>query len=398
LEQASPAQRLYRPQPMRLLRNRLAPLTRRIVQLKDAPLATYTGGAGLSGTANSVTGAAKLDVNSKPSQAYIAYLTGKQTVFKAELAKVAPDAQVQYSYQVTFNGLAVALKTGQIEKVSSLPGVAAVTLEQEHKVDMDASLPLIGAGTGTVGGPDWVDSGLWAALGGHANAGTGLKIADIDTGISYKNPCFDPAGFTYPAGFPKYGAGYEAFVNPKIIAARAYFRPQDPPKYDATPEDDPLGGHGSHTAGTMACNYGVTTGESFLNTAISGLAPKAQLMVYRIFYSSISGSQSGYTPELIAAIEDVVKDGADLVNNSWGGTSLNSVNDPEIAAYSAAVDAGVVVVFSAGNSGSGSMTVGNPGLGEKFITVANSTTNRMFAQLLNVTGPAPDRPDGCAQR
>ena len=112
-------------------------------------------------------------------------------------------------------------------------------------------------------------------------------------------------------------------------------------------------------------------------------------MVYRIFYNSISGSESGYTPELIAAIEDVVKDGADLVNNSWGGTSLNTVNDPEIAAYSAAVDAGVVVVFSAGNSGSGSMTVGNPGLGEKFITVANSTTNRMFAQLLNVTGPAP---------
>ena len=216
-------------------------LVRVIVQLKDAPLATYTGGAGLSGTANAVTGSAKLDVNSKPSQAYISYLTGKQNAFKLDLAKVAPDAQVQYSYQVTFNGLAVALKTGQIEKVSSLPGVTAVTLEQEHKVDMDASLPLIGAGTGTVGGADWVDSGLWAALGGHENAGMGLKIADIDTGISYKNPCFDPAGFTYPAGFPKYGAGYEAFVNPKIIAARAYFRPQDPPKYDATPEDDPAG-------------------------------------------------------------------------------------------------------------------------------------------------------------
>ena len=291
-----------------------------IVQLKDAPLATYTGGAGLSGTANSVTGAAKLDVNSKTSQAYLSYLTGKQNAFEAELAKVVPDAQVQYTYQVTLNGLAVALKAGQIAKVSTLPGVTAVTIEQEYKLDMDASLPLIGAGTGTVGGADWVDSGLWAALGGHENAGMGLKIADIDSGITYNNPCFDPAGFAYPAGFPKYGDGYEAFVNPKIIAARAYFRPQDPPKYEATPEDAMQSGHGSHTAGTMVCNYGTTTGDSFLNYAISGVAPKAQLMVYRVFYNSVSGSESAWDPEMMAAIEDVVKDGADVVNNSWGGT------------------------------------------------------------------------------
>ena len=145
--------------------------------------------------------------------------------------------------------------------------------------------------------PSWTDSGLWAAVGGHANAGKGIKVADIDSGITLTNPCFAPAGFSYPAGFPKFDPGYDAYVNPKVITARAFFRPDDPPQNAPTPIDDPGidgGGHGTHTAGTMVCNYGTPT--TFLNTKISGMAPMAQLMVYRVFYLSMSGSGSAFTP------------------------------------------------------------------------------------------------------
>ena len=358
-----------------------------IIQLDDPSLASYAGGtAGMSATSPSATGS-KLDVNSPSSRAYLTYLSAKQAAVKAQLAKAAPGSSVQYSYQVALNGMAAKTTMGQISAMRAIPGVKAVTVEREFKLEMDASIPLIGLGSGTVGGSDWTDSGLWAALGGHANAGAGMKIADIDSGIALENPCFDPTGYTYPASFPKYGEGYAAFVNPKVIAARAYFRADDPPTGPATPADSvELDFHGSHTAGTMACNYGTQTPW----VDISGVAPKAQLMVYRVFYHSVTGQDGANDPELLLAIEDAIKDGPDVINNSWGGTAtIGPDQDPLVIAYSSAVDAGIPVIFSAGNSGPGGNTVGEPGTGPKFITAAASTTNRVFTTTVGVTAVTP---------
>ncbi|MBC8263746.1 MAG: hypothetical protein H8E47_06450, partial [Anaerolineales bacterium] len=60
-------------------------VNRFIIQLEDAPLATYTGGVkGYAPTAIQATGANRLDVNASASRAYIGYLQGKQEAFKAE--------------------------------------------------------------------------------------------------------------------------------------------------------------------------------------------------------------------------------------------------------------------------------------------------------------------------
>jgi len=143
---------------------------------------------------------------------------------------------------------------------------------------------LIGLGSGSLDGV-WTDSGLWAAVGGHVNAGAGIKIADIDSGLDFSNPCFDPTGYTYPAGYPRYDNADDArLVTPKVIVARAYFRPDDPPQYSRDARDDPFsvgqGGHGTHTAGAMVCNYGTVApaGLDHARTAISGVAPRAYLM------------------------------------------------------------------------------------------------------------------------
>ncbi|HEX9115584.1 MAG TPA: S8 family serine peptidase, partial [Anaerolineae bacterium] len=223
----------------------LSPTGRYIVRLSEPPLAQYSGGAArLAPTAPSATGAARLDVNTPEAQAYRQHLAEAQQSFISALSQVAPAAQVQQQYNVVFNGLAVKVSADKLESLRRLPGVAAVTPEHEYTVQMDASLPLVGLGSGALGyDTSWTDNGLWQAVGGHGNAGKGLKIADIDGGISPENPCFAGAGYTYPAGFPKYdkwpGRDFSAFVNGKIIAARAYFRLDDPPVNAPTPHDDP---------------------------------------------------------------------------------------------------------------------------------------------------------------
>ena len=74
--------------------------------------------------------------------------------------------------------------------------------------------------------------GAWNAAGGRANAGAGIKIGDIDSGIEETHPFFDPTGFSYPPGFPKCDAADSnshhkdqdcKFVTPKVIVAKVFF-------------------------------------------------------------------------------------------------------------------------------------------------------------------------------
>jgi hypothetical protein len=113
----------------------------------------------------------------------------KQAEFAAALAEVVPGVRIERDYQIVFNGLAVrppVIDEVTIRRIMMMPGVKMVTPEVEYHLTMDASLPLIGA------------SVLWDKVGGVDNAGAGIKIANIDTGIYQDNIFFDPTGFTYP--------------------------------------------------------------------------------------------------------------------------------------------------------------------------------------------------------
>jgi minor extracellular serine protease Vpr len=362
-------------------------LVRVIVQLSDPALALYKGGiSNLAPTSPEAIGKIKLDVNSPASVAYIAYLEAIQNDFISQLISVAPEAQVYFQYQVAFNGVSIAIAPDKVDELSAMNGVAKVYPDIVREVEMDASLPLINA------------PAMWAVLGGESHAGEGIKVADVDTGLRPDNPMFSGTGFTLPVGYPK---GYCATnpldpdfqCNNKLIAARVFPDPTLPvaPEETETPLD--IDGHGSHTAGTAAGNQvTVAAGDTVpVDTVISGVAPAAYLMVYKALfekpdYSTAYGSDSS----LIAALNAALTDGADVINNSWGGGAgadpNSNVEKPVIDAITAA---GTLVVFSAGNSGPGNTTVGCPGCVENALTVAASTTDRIFANEVNITGPAP---------
>jgi subtilisin family serine protease len=376
-----------------------APLmsNRLIVELASPPLAVY---APVSKTARLENG--KLDFNAPEAQAYIDQLVAEQAAFVSQLQAVLPESsvsayineagqKVEATYQVVFNGMAInpgsTSPTVARRILQKLDGVKAVYLDYAHQPELYASLPLINA------------PAIWSntAVGGRDNAGDGVKVASVDGGILgglYAAPMFDGTGWSYPPGWPAGGLGDTYNNNGKVIVSRAYFREWDPPAFGDEHSWPGVNGtsHGVHTSSTAAGNQ-VTAEYLGITETVSGVAPGAWLMSYRVFYYSVTGDGSFYNAEGIAALEDMVMDGADVVNNSWGGGpgSAGGEFDAIDNALLNAVDAGVFVSMSAGNAGPGQATTDHPS--PDYISVAASTTDGTLASgRLNVTAPTPISP------
>ena len=232
-----------------------------------------------------------------------------------------------------------------------------------------------------------------ASIGGKSKAGAGVKFASMDGGVHRLSPMFDGTGYSYPPGFPK---GFTSNTNGKIIASRVYFRTWDPPtEADANPWPgaDTGGGtqHGTHTASTAAGGEVQASFAGAPAVTISGVAPKAYVMSYRVFYDSITHDGSFYNTEGIKALEDIVIDGADVLNNSWGGgpSSIGGEFDALDQALINAVNAGIFVSMSNGNAGPASAPVIT-----RRRTTSTSPPAAPAARMLPASSTSP-RPSRC---
>lgn len=374
-----------------------APTSHRlIVELTSPPLASWP-----SATMRAVDGNNVLDVESSTARAYLAKLEAEQAAFVTAMQSALPQATVSTftnefgmaeanSYKVIFNGMAIdpgsADKNQAIKALSKISGVKHVYLDYMHTPTLYTSTTLINA------------PAIWNSVGGQANGGAGVKFASVDGGIHNDAPMFSGAGYSYPSDFPANGKGLIANNNGKIIASRAYFRDWDPP---AAGDENPWPGvngtsHGVHTSSTAAGNPVNNVDYAGYNVgSMSGVAPKAWVMSYRVFYPSNNPlfSDNAFSAELIAATEDAVADGADVINNSWGAgpVSVGGIYDPLDTALANAVAAGVFVSMSAGNAGPGNGTVDHTA--DAYISVAASSTSGTLASgVVGVQGE-PDLQD-----
>ncbi|WP_342372838.1 S8 family serine peptidase [Propioniciclava soli] len=339
-----------------------------IVQLDADPIATYSGGVSGIGATAPAKGK-KVNVHSRNARAYEAHLRNEQR--KALREAGVTDTAKTNEFTVAFNGFTAQLTAGEAAELAKSAGVANVWEDEIRYAD-------------TVTTPDYLGltgrNGVWARqFGGYDQAGKGMVIGVIDTGIDPNNPSFAPlaTGPAAPAGFVCETENDPTFdCTNKIVGARYYGTDYgNDISYDFNSPRD-TNGHGSHTAGTAGGNHGVTMTIQGTNMGEgSGMAPMAQVSVYKALWQTADGQGSGASAGLVAAIDDAVADGVDVINYSVSGSSQYVVTADELA-FMAAAEAGVFVSTSAGNSGD---TVGVSSVAHNApwtMTVAASTHSR----------------------
>lgn len=182
---------------------------------------------------------------------------------------------------------------------------------------------------------------------GYAGGGSAVSIASIDTGVDFAHAEF--LGLPLQAGWDFYSS-------------------------DADPTDSD--GHGTHTTGTMVGrNVGVA--------GVAGAASSVTVYVYRV-----CGPLGCPTSAIVDAIVAATNAGVVAMNLSLGGTSLSQA---EVDAITYATNNGALVIASAGNGGTG--TVSCPACDPRAISVAASnwqdglTYYSNWGEGLDVTAP-----------
>lgn len=222
----------------------------------------------------------------------------------------------------------------QMKQVAALDGVVSVSEVTSYQARMTTAKDMTSA------------MELWKAENG-GNTGEGIVVAVIDSGVNYSHPDMQmrqDAKLKYSQAdmAQKIAAlGYGRYYTDKVPFGYSYVGEEDIRNEMVT--------HGLHVSGIVAANGDQENG------GVVGVAPDAQIFAMQVF----GDTGSAYNDDIIRAVEDSVKLGADILNLSLGGTAgFYSDADYLQKALAYAEENGAVVCVAAGNDGTSASDTG----------------------------------------
>ncbi|KAH6818158.1 hypothetical protein C2S51_001761 [Perilla frutescens var. frutescens] len=259
--------------------------------------------------------------------------------------------RIVYSYNSVFKGFAARLSPQEVRAMESKDGFISAKPEAKLSLHTTHSPNFLGLNQ---------NKGFWRS----SNYGKGVIIGLLDTGISPNHPSFSDEGMPPPPAKWKGRCEFNGSTscNNKIIGAR-YFGKVD----GETPIDN--SGHGTHTSSTAAGNF--VKGANFFGSAkgtASGIAPLAHIAMYRVCSPSCDESQ------ILAAMDAAIDDGVDILSLSLGGFPDHFYADNIAVGAFSAMQKGIFVSCSAGNSGPFRVSLSNTA--PWILTVGASTIDR----------------------
>jgi hypothetical protein len=347
-------------------------------------IATYQGGVpGAEATSPSVTGEPLTpDIAQNSDYAQVVRTTERDIV--GGIRSAVPSATIGRRLRVVFGGVAATVPANQARRLLDVDGVVAVQDDVRQELHTDAS-------------PDFIDvPPVWEDLGGQATAGQGVLFGSLDTGVWPEHPSFADNDDLGPAPLDNEGdpltcnfgddpltpASDPFACNDKLVGGDVFLDtyltlPDSPPELYPTSARD-SDGHGTHTSSTAAGDivdeapiFGIDRGP------ISGIAPGAWVSVYKV-----CGELGCFQSDSVAAVEQAIFDGVDVINFSIGG-GTDPFSDAVELAFLDAYEAGVFVATSAGNDGPAAGTAEH--LSPWVTSTGASTQTRTFTSTISLT-------------
>ncbi|CAI0382814.1 unnamed protein product [Linum tenue] len=267
------------------------------------------------------------------------------------------------TYSHGLSGFAARLSAKEVESIAAQPGVVSVFPDSNLQLHTTRSWDFLQDLSGSNAVPPLpassrpdssnvvigiFDSGIWPEAQSFRHEGTNLSVPR-----GWKGTCVTAADFNETACH-----------GTKIVGARYYIS-------DSPRDND---GHGSHVASTAA--GAAVEKASFYDGLAAGTArggsPPAKIAVYKVCDEDDCRSRI-----LLHAFDDAIADCVHVISMSLGSRHLKEfLEDPQAIGAFHAVEHGITVVCSAGNSGPRPSTMSNDA--PWIVTVAASTVDRDF--------------------
>ena len=274
----------------------------------------------------------------------ISYTTGN------DYSNVLAGFEVLYKAK-NFENACSYLTNGAIAIVGEVYNVSETQLV-ENKIDVIEETGIFDSSDFTIGGKKY--------------SGSGMVVAVLDTGLDYTHPAFDPVrldksnlGLTKGEVAAHISNTTAASRVPGLTADDVYINEKVPFAFDYADNDSDVyslhNNHGTHVSGVIVGH----------DDTIVGVAPNAQLVSMKIFSDVQDSARASW---ILAALEDCVELGVDVINMSLGtacGFSRETDQEQMSGVYDDIRELGISLVVAASNSFNsayGSEKNGNLGL------------------------------------
>ncbi|KAL1556795.1 subtilisin-like protease [Salvia divinorum] len=292
-----------------------------------------------------------ISANPNTLQTYIVHVESLQLT---DLDSFLETPRILHRYSNLFTGFAARLSADDLEALRGIKGFISARPEQVYELHTTHSPSFLGLNQNV---------GFWK----DSNYGKGVIIGLLDTGITPGHPSFHDKGVPPPPAKWKGKCDFgPKGCNNKLIGARGLS--------SDVPADEQ--GHGTHTSGTAGGNF--VPGAAIFGNAngtAAGIAPLAHVAMYRVCSPAGCGES-----DIMAGIEAAIEDGVDVLSLSLGGGSNLFYTDSIALGAFRAMEKGISVVCSAGNSGPEPRTLSNEA--PWILTVGAATVDRKMTSTV----------------
>ena len=343
-----------------------------LVSLDGKPLAERRGDTDLTEYINSEDG-----INADED------IRDQQKSFLSKLSKAGIPYDYKYGYTALTNTVAVCVDVKYADDIAEIKGVTSVNISEKYYAPQDEEV---------TNNANVHSTGIYQVDDSLGLDGEGMVAAVLDTGLDASHPAF-----TVEPENPKFskedvqqkifesslGGGFIGTLGQEATVDDVYYSSKVPFAYDYADKDTDVypsySHHGTHVAGIIAGadlqgQYlpGFTDEDGNLvdldgnlmenangaHMQFTGVAPNAQLAICKVFSDNEVNGVVGLSEEMdiLAALEDCVKLGVDVINMSLGSSAGFSTGDNEMMTevYDSVREAGIMLVVAASNDYSSS--------------------------------------------